>query len=164
MSGRAATDSCNRFAEKCEPRASGCIEWTAATTGNGYGLFSVGPRRGGRMWLAHRWLWEQQHGTIPAGLDLCHHCDNRRCVEIDHLFVGTRKENMQDAVRKGRTSHVTRTQGESHGMAKLTMDNVKQIRAMRSQGQTLGTMASLFEVSIAQISRIVKNQSWKEIS
>jgi len=149
-----------RFAEKCKPVASGCVEWIGGTT-RGYGAFSVGPRRGGRMWLAHRWLYEQTHGPQLAHIDICHSCDNRKCVNIAHLFAGTRKENMEDAVRKGRTSHASKNRGEKHGRAVLTSAQVKEIRALRQNGRTLGSIAMIFEVSIAQISRIVNNQSWR---
>lgn len=160
MSGRKPETACNRFAEKCEWRTNGCLEWTKMTT-NGprqYGLFSIGRR----VWTAHRWLYEQVHGTQPAHIDVCHKCDNPRCVNIDHLFAGTRKENMQDAVRKGRTSHAPRTRGEKHGRAVLTEKKVKQMRLMREDGHTLGSIAMVFEISIAHVSRIVNNQSWRQ--
>jgi hypothetical protein len=112
MSGRPPESACNRFAEKCEPRASGCIEWTGGTI-KGYGAFHVGPRKGGRMWIAHRWLYEQVYGTQSADIDVCHTCDNRRCVNIDHMFAGTRKENMEDAKRKGRLGGPRKSKGQS---------------------------------------------------
>ncbi|SRR6266404_828139 len=161
MAGRKPTGSMERFAEKCKPVESGFVEWTGGTTQNGYGLFSVGPRRGGRMWLAHRWLYEQTHGPQPADIDICHSCDNRKCVNLVHLFAGTRKQNMEDAVRKGRTSHVSKNKGEKHGRAVLTSAQVNEIRALRQTGRTLGSIAAVFEVSIAHISRIVNNQSWR---
>jgi hypothetical protein len=113
------------------------------------------------MWVAHRWLYEQVYGTQPAEIDICHACDNRRCVNIDHLFAGTRKENMEDAVRKGRTSHAPRARGEKHGRAVLTEAAVREIRDLRSSGYTLAYIASQFSTSIANVHRIVHNKLWR---
>jgi len=157
MAGRKPIGSMERFAEKCKPVKSGCIEWTMMRTANGYGLFSVGRK----VTTAHRWLFEQTYGKQPASVDVCHSCDNRKCVNITHLFAGTRKQNMEDAVRKGRTSHASKNRGEKHGRAVLTSAQVKEIRALRLDGRTLGSIAIIFGVSIAQISRIVNNQSWR---
>jgi hypothetical protein len=163
MAGRKAMDPRDRFAEKCVTRASGCVEWIGHVTRKGplgYGVFSVGRK----VWTAHRWLYEQVYGTQPAHIDICHTCDNRKCVNINHLFAGTRKENMEDAMRKGRMSHVTRTKRESHPMRKLTEGKVRDIRALRALGSTLKFISTLHGVSIQQVHRIVTNQSWKEES
>jgi HNH endonuclease len=116
------------------------------------------------MQLAHRWLYEQIHGTQPAHIDVCHSCDNRWCVNINHLFAGTRKQNMEDAVRKGRMSHVARNQGETHPMRKLSAAQAKEVRALRLSGSSLSFVARLYGISVQQVCRIALNQSWKEIS
>ncbi len=54
---------------------------------------------------AHRRAWEKENGPIPEGLEICHMCDNRRCVNVEHMFLGTRSENMIDASRKGRLNN-----------------------------------------------------------
>lgn len=150
-----------RFAEKCgAPTESGCVEWQGGTHAKGprgYGLFWAD----GQMRTAHRWIFEQAHGKQPRGIDVCHTCDNRKCVNLAHLFAGTRKQNMQDAVRKGRTSHVARTKGETHPMAVLNQSKVAEIKARRASGETLSVLADEFGVSMAQISRIARNQSWR---
>jgi HNH endonuclease len=75
-----------------------CWEWTGSLGSHGYGEFGVA---GDRV-LAHRYSYELASGPIPDGLYVCHHCDNRRCVRPDHLFLGTARDNALDMVRKGR--------------------------------------------------------------
>ena len=75
---------------------SGCWIWQASTQRQGYGL--AGYRN--RVWLAHRLAWTGAHGPIPAGKILCHRCDERRCVNPDHLFLGTWRVNMADLKAK----------------------------------------------------------------
>lgn len=127
-------------------------------TKNGYGLFSVGRK----ITTAHRWLYEQVHGPQLAHIDICHTCDNRRCVNIDHLFAGTRKQNMEDAVRKGRMDRTHKPKGEAHGRAVLTRAMAKEIRALRDLGLTLSGIAYLFSTSTTNVHRIVHNKLWKE--
>ena len=82
------------------PSSTGCLEWKAATNGK-YGIIRSSERP--HPWiLAHRVAYELHYGPIPAGMDVMHKCDNPKCVNFEHLSVGSRKENMADMVDKGR--------------------------------------------------------------
>jgi len=79
-------------------RTTGCWYWLGHKTFYGYGHFRIGDK----TLRAHRVSWMLHHGPIPEGMCICHHCDKRFCVNLDHLFCGTQEDNMQDAVLKGR--------------------------------------------------------------
>jgi hypothetical protein len=91
----------DRFWAKVEKMPDGCWVWQAARSVSGYGLLAPsGGVRGDRR--AHRVSWELHNGPIPAGLWVLHSCDNPPCVNPDHLFLGTRSDNMRDCASKGR--------------------------------------------------------------
>lgn len=103
---------------------SGCWIWTGTLSPMGYGILSVR----GVSRSAHRLAWELQRGPIPDGLVACHKCDMPCCINVDHLFIGTNADNTADMLAKGRYRHLF---GEDAPMAKLTEQNVREIRNSR---------------------------------
>jgi len=113
----------DRFHSKYRVNESnGCWEWHASLV-HGYGC--IGFR--GKIWRAHRMSWTLHHGEIPEGLCVCHKCDNPKCVNPEHLFLGTKKDNRDDMVRKGRARFASQS-GEANGMARLTDEQVHEIK------------------------------------
>lgn len=143
---------------------SGCWIWQHCIQANGYGRL----RRAGRSEYAHRASFLKFKGQIPDGLDVCHTCDNRKCWNPDHLFLGTRTDNMHDAVRKGRTSkgqaHAATICGEHGPGAKLTLSEVRQIRALKIVGAATPQLAKRFGVCTSTIRNIVYGRTWKDES
>jgi hypothetical protein len=89
-----------RFYRKFVPVPEcGCWLWTAHLNSQGYGSFLL---KNKTREYSHRFSWLLHKGNVPVGYDVCHKCDTRSCVNPDHLFLGTRKDNMQDCIRKGR--------------------------------------------------------------
>ena len=101
---------------------------------------------------AHRFAWECVFGAIPQGLCVCHHCDQPKCVNPKHLFLGTQKDNLQDAARKGRMKGGT-------GRAIINQEKADQIKLMRGV-KTRRELAEQYGVSKATISKIFNGKRW----
>lgn len=119
-----------------------CWLWQG-TLNHGYGVFRRAKRTKG---LAHRFVWELVHGPIQPGLFICHHCDNPRCVNPEHLFIGTALENNQDASQKGHYTVPRRR--------KLTLAQRLEIAAAPRDRVTGGLLARKFGVSKVMIAHI----------
>lgn len=144
-----------------------CWVWTGGRNSKGYGrCWSDGTNR-----QAHRVSWELTNGPIPDGLIICHRCDNPPCVRPDHLFPGTKADNSQDAVSKGRlTPPAVRRpdrcpRGAANGQSRLTDDLVRTIRAEYATGR-IGhhRLAKRYGVTKRTISLIVKRQAWTHVA
>jgi hypothetical protein len=137
---------------------TGCHEWIRAIKPNGYGTFSISSIR----FYAHRWAYEAFVGAIPAGMMVCHSCDNRKCVNPEHLFLGTAKDNTADMISKGRRRQGAVHRTTDHGGSKLNWSIVDAMRAMKAAGIGCTTISQVFAVSPTHTKRILNGIEWTE--
>lgn len=153
-----------RFRERIEASISvdgnGCWIWQRAKATNGYGSFALG---GGKAARAHRISFEVFVGDIPCGLDVCHRCDVRACVNPSHLFTGSRSENILDASSKNRVSRTHQKKGSQHPSAKLDEQKAAEILVLLSSGEPKTRIAKRYGVSDRVILLISRGQLWKHV-
>jgi len=139
-----------RLARDSRPdERTGCLVWTGARCHGGYGNVTFN----GRTWLAHRLAYTAWRGEIPKGLYVCHRCDNRQCVAVDHLFLGTPQENTADMMRKGR----------GRWRSRLTVAQVIEIKRRLVDGETCGVIAREHGVSVAAIQAVKHGKNWSHV-
>ena len=138
------------------PQRGPCWIWKASLDGSGYGWFSDKSK----MIRAHRTSWRLVRGAIPDSLQVLHHCDNRRCVNPNHLFLGTNADNISDRMSKGRKSGAA---GTKNGRAKLSVDDVHGIRKRLISGDRQIDIAKDYGVSQGSISWISRGQHWNAV-
>lgn len=144
-----------RFDEKYIPEPnSGCWLWTASINASKYGTLNRGPFRSA---LAHRFSYERFVGEVPDELRVCHSCDNTYCVNPDHLFVGTVRDNVYDRIKKGRSNYV---HGEKIAAAKLREFEVADILRDR---RPIAKIADSYGVHESTIEKVFKGVTWKHI-
>ena len=156
--GRPLTPLPERFWPKVD-MSGDCWLWQARRDKDGYGDIRLGGKHGGHV-RAHRVSWELHNGCIPDGLIVCHKCDNPPCVNPAHLFLGTHKDNSIDRTRKGRGRD---SRGEKQGGAKLTANDVIDIRSLRAFGAEGRALARAFGVSEASIAFICQRKTWRHV-
>lgn len=147
------------------PAPNGCLEWQGATSG-GYGCVryhsSPGVGKGARC---HRLILEAHVGRdlLPHEFAL-HTCDNPLCINVEHLYVGTAKDNMRDCLSRGRAKggRITPLFGEANPVSKLTDDQAREIRTRRRDGEKGCSLASEFGVSAATVCEIAKGLRYPE--
>lgn len=96
-------------------------------------------------------------------MDVCHHCDNPPCVNPDHLFVGTRLDNMLDAAAKGRVSPPPVVKGEDSHLSKLTAEQAAEARRLRRAGLGREELAARFGLSVSGITKVLSGASWPDL-
>ena len=134
---------------------SGCWVWMGDSIKSGYGVMA-GKR------YAHRYSFERFRGPIPEGLHVLHRCDVPCCVNPNHFFLGTQRDNNNDKMAKGRASGGS-MKGEAHPQAKLTPGQVLQIRKLIDDGGNQTRVGKMFGISQGQVWHIANRKSWKHL-
>lgn len=146
-------------------KTDGCWLWIGGRNKAGYGNFSPGGTAS--MIGAHRVSYELHYGPIPQGLHVLHRCDVPSCVRPDHLFLGTVADNVRDMYDKGRANRPTTfdyvLRGERAYSAKLTESSVRDIRQRRQEGESLGSLAQRYQVTVSAIHAVVHRKTWKHV-
>lgn len=131
-----------------------CWNWMAGKTRTGYGQFKAGGLHG-----AHRYSYVLRHSHIPQGMQINHHCDNRACVNPDHLYAGTAKQNMQDMLRRGRD----RVIGSRNGHASLNEEIIPFVRLWLSKGYKQREISQAFGIGRNTLYYIKSGRSWSHV-
>ncbi len=149
----------DRLVNKTSKDRNGCWNWTGATKRFGYGYTTIGSRTNGtrKTITTHRAMWIAENGAIPDGLWVLHHCDNSKCINPKHLYLGNREDNVRDRESRGRNI-VPNLKHEEHPMAKLNWEGVGMIRSRRNSTQQ--ELADEFGVSRETIKDVLGMKTW----
>ena len=150
------SDIAGRFWSQVD-KSGDCWIWLGwRWKGEGYGHFGIKRNGKWQKMYAHRMAYLLEHGEIPERLHVCHTCDNPPCVNPKHLWLGTFRDNIQDAVNKGRLDN----SGEANHFAKLSLEQVDEIRERHKAGEKVPALAKEYGIKFVQTYRILRGESW----
>lgn len=137
------------------PDPSGCRLWTRGVTGDGYGQFHCD----GQYWLAHVAAYVVAYGPVPEGQLVRHTCDTPPCIESSHLLAGTQRDNIRDALDRGRWRI-----GERHPHAVLTEELVRDLRDQHRQGESYSALARSLGCHVDTVRQAVLGITWRHVA
>lgn len=146
-----------RFWPKVE-KSDGCWLWVGAKDRKGYGKLQIGTLKNPKYVTASRLSYEIANGPIPPGRNVLHSCDTPPCVNPEHLFLGSYADNAADKVAKGRQSR-----GENHPWAKLTNDQVRELRAMDWTVMKPGAIARRYGISYFSLRKLLRGETYRDL-
>lgn len=151
-----AKNSIKRFWERTETKENGCIEWSGGKFPSGYGVCQM-TVVGGKDRIAHRISWRLAHGNIPDGMYVCHKCDNRLCVNPEHLYLGTALENNRDREIRKRGNHLKNIPRKNFS-ASIKRSIVRKYK----QGQSITSLSVEYFCNVSTILCIVQPDKIRE--
>lgn len=141
----------------CVNTDTNCWNWTGPVSSAGYGMIGINYKSR----TTHRVSYEIHCGEIPTGFHVLHRCDNRKCVNPKHLFLGTQADNVADMVSKNRHAGWSGLRGTAHGCSKLTENDVREIRA--AVNPHVRDLAKKYGVDRNHIYAIRSGKLWKHL-
>ncbi len=158
--GDSSADILRRLAGRWRETPAGCWEWTGYVNPQGYGCLIIK----GRSIRAHRAAYVAANGQITDGRQVNHHCDNRRCVNPSHLYLGTQSQNIRDAISRNRLYVPDGGRGSSHSQAALTAEQANDIARLYATGKyTQADLGARFGICQARVSQIVRGASGYDV-
>jgi HNH endonuclease len=152
-----------RSFDELTDKTGDCWLWVGERRPNGYGRFYLGFFNGKITTIsAHRYAWQRANRPLLPGEVIRHICDNPPCVRPDHLLAGSHRDNVHDAIARGRITQGFR-KGEKHLAAKLHDTDIPQIRSLLDAGVSQRKIADQFGVNPSQISRIAAGVRWRHL-
>jgi len=145
----------DRLKARIEVNENDCWEWRGYKDADGYGAI----RYKGKVVRTHRLMYQLAVADI-GGLHVCHHCDNPSCINPIHLFLGTHKDNMHDAMRKSRLS-IVKTSADNFN-AKLTLEAVVKYRKLYQSGATIDAVMELANLSRTATCSMLQGRTYKD--
>lgn len=147
----------NRIIGSIKISDKSCWEWQKSKSKQGYGQCGFL----GKVHLAHRISWKVFNGDLYPNILVLHKCDNPSCVNPEHLFLGTDKDNVMDSILKNRFH---RAKGEQHHFSKYSTAQIREARLLKEKGLTYRVISEKTGIALKSLSGIINRKAWKSVS